>query len=123
MEPLTNAPPAIQASSSILTAYQSIPLVDASASTDIIQMTTETASPVQTLSVNFAFCHLCVSNVSRMPPKMPTEFVNATPDTSPATENAWNAPQPVPPAHQPPTAIPASKTKTPEALPTMAVHV
>ena len=55
--------------------------------------------------------------------KIPTEFANAMRDTSPATENAWNAPQPVPPAHQPPTAIPASKTKTPEALPRMAVHV
>ena len=58
-----------------------------------------------------------------MLPKIPTEFANATRDTSPTTEHAWNAPQPVPPAHQPPTAIPASKIKTPEALPRMAVHV
>ena len=58
-----------------------------------------------------------------MPQKMPTEFANVTQDTSPTTENVWNAPQPVPPAHQPPTAIPASKTKTLEALLRMAVHV
>ena len=58
-----------------------------------------------------------------MPPKMPTEFASATQDTFPTTEHAWNAPQPVPPAHQPPIAIPAPKTKTLEALLRMAVHV
>ena len=84
-----NALFAIQASSLSFTPSQSIPLGDASALTDIIQIRMETASPAKTLFANNApLLELIVINASRMPPKMPTEFANATQDTSPTTENA-----------------------------------
>ena len=97
---------------------------DASASTDIMKTPMEIANPARIRSANYALpLELIAMNVSRMLKKMPKEFANAWQDSTPAMEPVFSAQQPVLPAHQPPTVIPVSTTKTPEVLLTLAANV